>query len=240
MSEPLFSLTEVTKTRRQGPGYALHISRLVIQPGETIAITGPSGCGKSTALDIMGMALQPDTAREFYLRVGGQEVDVAKCWQKGQQDRLANLRLKYLGYVLQTGGLLPFLNVRQNMELTASINNLPGRDNHVRELAAALNIERLLDSMPGKLSIGERQRVAICRSLAGRPAVIMADEPTAALDPIQAEIVLDMFLNAVRTMGVTLILVTHNHDIVKSRQLKEIRITLEPQPDGVSRAILED
>ena len=237
--QPLFSLKNVSKTRTQGPGYALDIARLDIMPGETIAVTGPSGSGKSTALDILGMALKPDEAGEFRLHVGGEDVDVARCWQRGEQDRLAGLRLRHMGYVLQTGGLLPFVNVRRNMELIAGVNGLPEREEHVRQLARTLGIERLLDSMPGKLSVGERQRVAIGRALASKPAVILADEPTAALDPYHAGTVLDMFLDAVRTLGVTLILVTHDQSIVTSRGLKELRIAITPQSDGLSRAVLE-
>ena len=237
--QPIFSLQGVSKVRAQGPGYALDIARLEIMPGESIAVTGPSGSGKSTALDILGMVLRPDTAETFRLHVAGESVDVAECWQRGEQDRLAALRLRHMGYVLQTGGLLPFVNVRRNMALTAEVNGLPGMAAHVRELADMLGIGRLLDSMPGTLSIGERQRVAIGRALASKPAVILADEPTAALDPHHAGAVLDMFLEAVNSLGVTLILVTHDQDIVRDRRLKELRITILPRPDGVSHAVLE-
>jgi len=236
---PLFALKGVRKTRTQGPGYTLDIARLEVLPGETIAVTGPSGSGKSTALDILGMALRPDTAETFSLHVAGESVDVAQCWRRGDQDRLAALRLRHMGYVLQTGGLLPFVNVRRNMTLAAEVNGLPDSAAHVRELADLLGIGRLLDSMPGRLSIGERQRVAIGRALASKPAVILADEPTAALDPRHAGAVLDLFLEAVASLGMTLILVTHDHAIVRSRKLKELRIAIQPQADGASLAVLE-
>jgi len=236
---PLFTLHNVRKARAQGPGYALDITHLEIMPGETIAVTGASGSGKSTALDILGMALRPDTAETFRLRVAGENVDVARCWQRSEQDRLAALRLRHMGYVLQTGGLLPFVNVRRNMALTAEVNGLQGSAAQVRELANMLGIGRLLDSMPGRLSVGERQRVAIGRALASKPAVILADEPTAALDPHHAGAVLDMFLEVVASLGVTLILVTHDQNIVRSRRFKELRITILPQPNGASRAVLE-
>lgn len=235
----LFKLQGVSKIRTSGPGYVLDIPQLIIKPGDKIAITGPSGSGKSTALDILGMTLQPDQTDQFLLQVDGQEINVAQCWRARQQDRLAYLRLRYLGYVMQAGGLLPYLTVRQNMLITADVNNLPQREKHVQELASALNIERLLEAMPSQLSIGERQRVAIGRALASRPAVIMADEPTAALDPYHAQAVLDMFLAGVQTLGVTLIMVTHSQDIVKNHMLREIHIAVEQQADGLSRAILK-
>ena len=239
MDTEIFRLLNVGKARLNGPGYELVIPQLRIMAGETVAITGPSGCGKSTALDILGMALQPDRAERFVLNVGGKPADVADCWSRGDQDSLAALRLRHMGYVLQTGGLLPFLSARDNMELTARLNGVADACNRVEELAGSLGIARLLESMPGQLSVGERQRVAIIRALASGPAVILADEPTAALDPYHAGTVLDMFLQAVSDLGVTLIMVTHDQDTVRNRGLKELKIHIVPDNNGASRAVLE-
>jgi putative ABC transport system ATP-binding protein len=240
---PLFHLESVSKTRARGSGYTLDIVRLDIMPGETVAVTGASGSGKSTALDMLGMALRPDAAAAFTLCVAGESVDVAACWRRGDQDRLAALRLRHMGYVLQTGGLLPYVTVRRNMALAASVNGLPDSAERVRDLADLLGIKNLLDAMPGTLSIGERQRVAIGRALASKPAVILADEPTAALDPRHADTVLDLFLEAVNSLGVTLVLVTHDERIVarivRSSRAKEARIASPAGPDGASRAVLE-
>jgi len=235
----VFVLEGVQKSRVSGPGYALDIPCLTVRRGEAVAITGPSGSGKSTALDILGMALQPDAAGRFTLHTGDTVTDVAACWRGGDQNTLAALRLRHMGYVLQTGGLLPFLSARGNMELTAMLNGRADARARVEALAERLGIARLLDSMPGRLSIGERQRVAIGRALASGPDVILADEPTAALDPYHAGAVLDMFLEAARDMGVTLIMVTHDQDIVRERGLKEWRIRVTPEADGLSRAVLE-
>jgi putative ABC transport system ATP-binding protein len=237
MVEPVFTLRGVRKSRPGGSGYALDIPDLTIMPGETVAITGPSGSGKSTALDVLGMILRPDAAECFRLSVRGETADVAACWRLGRQDALAALRLRHMGYVLQTGGLLPYLNVRQNMGIAASINGMPDAGRQVSELAAALDIERLLEAMPGILSIGERQRVAIGRALASRPAVILADEPTAALDPCHAGAVLDMLLEGARSLQVTLVLVTHDQELVRSRALRNVRIEVR-QTDGLSLAVL--
>lgn len=239
----LFKLEGVRKIRASKqehiPGYILEIPKLEIQAGDTVAITGQSGSGKSTALDILGMALLPDAVENFLLDLGEQKIDVAACWTLKQQDRLAALRLQYVGYVLQTGGLLPFLTVRQNMELSAALKKSADREEYVLELARELGISRLLDVKPGQLSIGERQRVAIGRALAHRPQVILADEPTAALDPLHADKVLDLFLGAVNNLGVTLILVTHARNIVKNRRLKELNICIQQNEDGLARAVLE-
>ena len=217
---PLFTLKGVGKTRTQGPGYTLDIARLEVMPGETIAVTGPSGSGKSTALDILGMALRPDAAETFQLHVAGESVDVAQCWRRGEQDRLAALRLRHMGYVLQTGGLLPFLSARENITAVRRAVGLPdGKD--VDELAERLDIGRLLPVSPHKLSVGERQRVAIARALASRPALILADEPTAALDPVNAQGVMDLFTDLAREMGCTVVLVTHAPEMARRLGFRE-------------------
>jgi len=238
----LFAIRGLSLARSTGPGYALRIPSLRIRAGEKIAITGPSGCGKSTALDILGMALKPDSAEEFLFAPAGltRSVDVAGAWRKGAQNRLAALRLQHMGYVLQTGGLLPFLNVYENMELAARTLALPQRKERIEHMAERLGIGRLLRSLPGQLSVGERQRVAIGRALATLPDVILADEPTASLDPYHARAVMDIFLGMVEEAGTTLILVTHAPEIVRQAKLKEISMRLEALEDGMVNAVLEN
>jgi len=237
----LIAIRDVRFTRAGGGGYTLSLPALDIRAGEKIALTGPSGCGKSTALDLLGMVLRPDAAGEFLFFPPGREPqDVAACWRAGQRDRLAALRQRHMGYVLQTGGLLPFLRVSENMELSARALNLPDRRERVREIAHTLGIAHKLQAMPGELSIGERQRVAIGRALAGRPDVLLADEPTASLDPGHAAVVLEMLLEAVATYAVTLVLVTHSPEIVQAAHLREYRIRLERQEeDGVTAVLSE-
>ncbi|WP_428564675.1 MAG: ABC transporter ATP-binding protein [Solidesulfovibrio sp. DCME] len=240
-TRPLLSIRDLRLTRNAGSRYSLSIPRLDIQAGEKIAVTGESGCGKSTALDLLGMVLRPDTAGRFqFAPPGAPGQDVAACWRDGRRDRLAGLRLRHMGYVLQTGGLLPFLTVRENMELSAKVLDLPGRDGHVRDIARTLGIEHKLRAMPSALSIGERQRVAIGRALAGRPAVLLADEPTASLDPGHAGVVLDMLMDAVETYAVTLVLVTHSPDIVRSACLREYRMRAARQGEDGVTAVLTD
>lgn len=249
---PLFLLRNVRKARGRGPGYALHIPCLRIEHGARVAITGPSGCGKSTALDILSMALAVDEGEAFLFtphpdapcdialngQAGGQ-VDVLACWRAGRRDLLAAARLAHMGYVLQTGGLLPFLSVRENMELTAELLGLPDRREAAAQMAEALGIRRLLDAMPARLSVGERQRAAIGRALLSRPSVALADEPTAALDPRHADAVLDIFLECAATMNATLILATHDHRLVRRGAFTELPMRVESLDDGTSRAVLE-
>lgn len=255
MSNPLFTLRHICKSRRLGPGYTLAIPHLQINAGERIGLTGPSGCGKSTALDLIGMVLRPDLDVDTPLAPGTNQAqpeftfhpqgpgasdgyNILELWQN--KAALAALRLEHMGYVLQTGGLLPFLTVFENMALTAKALAQPDIPDRVRELAKTLGIERLLSMLPGHLSIGERQRVAIGRALASKPRVLLADEPTAALDPVHAQVVLDLLLHAVEASGTTLILVTHAPDVVERAGLRHLHTRLEQQPNGLVQALIED
>ena len=237
----LYTIQNLVKRRHREQGYCLHIRHLSIRVGARIAITGPSGCGKSTTLDILGLALHPDTADRFHFLPSKDSVDIMKLWQHGRHDDMAALRLKHMGYVLQTGELLPFLTVIDNMTLTArmaGIDPLEARDT-ATTLAESLNVTHLLSAMPATLSVGERQRVAIVRALTPRPQIVLADEPTAALDPYHAACVMEAFLNAIEIQGGTLILVTHNADWARHGGLEQRNFLLETGAEGVT-AVLDD
>lgn len=234
MSRPLFLLQNVCKTRCQGPGYELRIPSLRIHQGDCIALTGASGCGKSTVLDILGMVLAVDGEKFCFA-----SFDILQKWRQGSFDHLASIRLTEIGYVLQTGGLLPFLSVGENIQLRANLLKIGDRVKSTEKLAAMLGIQHLLEVMPDRLSIGERQRVAIAQALLSKPPVVLADEPTAALDPYHADAVLDIFFKAVKESGTTLILATHDRRIVDQWDLKEMPIRVERRQDSTSVAILE-
>ncbi len=238
----IFSLKNVVKQRQREQGYKLLIRNLQIRAGARIAITGPSGCGKSTTLDILGLSLEPDSGDKFsFTPERKPSVNILGLWGQGKYDDLAFLRLHNLGYVLQSGELIPFLNVMENMTLTA---RLAGIDSSLAEKKASefgeeLGIQNIFQSMPGALSVGERQRAAIVRALTPEPEVILADEPTAALDPLHAGKVMKIFLDVVSRIGSTLILVTHNLDWALAGGLKEIPFILNESKDGVT-AILDN
>lgn len=237
----LFSLKNVVKQRQREQGYRLLIRNLQIPAGARVAITGPSGCGKSTTLDILGLSLRPDAGDGFsFAPKNRPPVNVLEIWESGKQDVLAGLRLHNMGYVLQSGELVPFLNVMDNMTLTARLAGLNSSEAEkaARAFGEELGIERLYSAMPSTLSVGERQRVAIARALTPDPEVILADEPTAALDPLHAEKVMEAFLNAVGKTGSTLILVTHNLEWALAGGLEEIPFDLRESEDGVT-AILD-
>jgi putative ABC transport system ATP-binding protein len=115
-SRVVFQLNRVTKNWSGAHGFELTVPELVIRQGEKVALVGFSGCGKSTLLDLLAMILQPDNAAEFaFFTAGEKRLDVADTWKRNNLDRLARARMRYIGYVLQTGGLLPFLSVYDNI-----------------------------------------------------------------------------------------------------------------------------
>lgn len=239
----LYQLNDVRKTRAGKRSFELVIRNLAIAEGARIAITGPSGCGKSTTLDILGMSLSPDPGGEFLFQPpgSGNAVQISRLWEQQDTGELAELRLRYLGYVLQTGELFPYLTVGENLQFVAKLAGQDKRDTEelARQMAARLDIGDNWDSWPGTLSVGERQRVAIGRAIVGRPKVILADEPTAALDPLHAEDVMQIFLEALEDFGSALVLVTHNTQWALSAGLAEAAFVLEKKADGATVSILD-
>lgn len=213
-ASPLLSIRNLVK-RRAGSDrtFELELTALDIAPGRALAFVGPSGCGKSTLIDLLAMTLRPDTVGAFTVTDprDGSVTEVAPLWEKRRLDDLGRLRARHFGYVLQTGGLLPFLSVRRNIDLTQRILGHEDRD-WVDTLARRLDIADLLAAPPAKLSVGQRQRVAIARALAHRPALVLADEPTASLDPINADAVMSLFMELIAGVGAALVLVTHDRD----------------------------
>lgn len=215
LGRPLLSLRDVVKRRGGAPGFELAIGSIDLEAGRAVAFVGPSGCGKSTLIDLLAMTLRPDGAERFVLTPpdasanGHGEVDIAALWQRRRQDALGRLRARYFGYVVQTGGLLPFLRVGANIALPQRIIGT-GEPARVRDLAGRLGIAEMLGRYPARLSVGQRQRVAIARALAHRPAIVLADEPTASLDPANAEAVMTLFMELIDQSAAALVLVTHD------------------------------
>ena len=179
----MLNLSAVHKNRGLGSQrYSLVIPALHLGAGEQLAIVGPSGCGKSTLLDLLALVLAPDQVGRFEFN----QLDIGGLWRANQQSTLAGLRSRHLGYVLQTGGLLGFLDVRSNIALSRQLLGLKD-DGSVARLAAQLQISDQLAKKPGALSVGQRQRVSCARALAHAPQLVLADEPTASLDPLNAE-----------------------------------------------------
>ncbi|MDF0729337.1 ABC transporter ATP-binding protein [Pseudomonas entomophila] len=232
-------LDVVRKSRGQGAQrYSLEVDRLHLAVGERVALVGPSGCGKSTLLDLLALVLAPDAAEGFSLELGGAAQDIAGLWRGRQLDRLAALRSRHLGYVLQAGGLLGFLDVRGNIGLPRQLLGL-GDDGSVTRLAEALDVQDQLRKRPAALSLGQRQRVSCARALAHAPSLLLADEPTAALDPVNAGRVMQLLLREAQARQVTCVVATHDEALARSAGLTVWRMHCRRDADGGVTARLE-
>ncbi|KIH81099.1 ABC transporter ATP-binding protein [Pseudomonas batumici] len=234
----MISLREVRKTRGEGAQrYSLEVPRLSLAPGEQWAVVGPSGCGKSTLLDLLALVLAPDRAGLFVYDDPAGALDIAALWRQGRHDRLAALRSRQLGYVLQTGGLLGFLDVRGNIALSRQLLGLKD-DGSVRRLAEQLEIADQLEKKPQALSVGQRQRVSCARALAHGPRLLLADEPTAALDPLNAGRVMQLLLSQAREQGACCVIATHDEALVRELGVPVLRIACQRDGDGGVTATL--
>lgn len=192
--------------------FDLHVPLLQIFPGEVAAFVGESGCGKSTLLDILGLICKPNSADEFAVLPG---TDDATDINKAGDPTLANLRRRHFGYMLQSGGLLPFLSVHENVSLPLRIN---GADRTgVDDLISSVGLNSHAVKKPAYLSGGQRQRVALARALAHKPAVVLADEPTGAVDKLTAVEIRDLLLSCARSRGAAVLIVTHDEPLVRGK-----------------------
>jgi putative ABC transport system ATP-binding protein len=203
--DALIRLAEVTKRYVAGGTAALDRISLEVAAGEAVAVMGPSGSGKSTLLNLVAGLDRPTSGS---VTVAGQRVDALS------ETRLARYRRREVGMVFQFFNLLDDLTVAGNVLLPAQLAGTSRSRARARctELLDQLGIGRYRDTYPGRLSGGERQRVAIARSLINDPAVLLADEPTGAVDTAAGEEIGRLLLD-LNAAGQTLVLVTHSPDL---------------------------
>lgn len=234
----MLRLRDIHKTRGEGrQRYSLSIPHLDLAAGQQIAVVGPSGCGKSTLLDLLALVLSPDRSGQFSVELDGGTFDIAALWQADNHDALARLRRKACGYVLQTGGLLEFLDVRGNIELPRRLLELPA-DDRVQRLAEHLEIAEYLGKRPHQLSVGQRQRVGIARALAHAPRLVLADEPTASLDPANAQRVMQLLVEQARVSRTCTVIATHDEPLARNAGLAVLPIHWQRDADGGVTATL--
>jgi putative ABC transport system ATP-binding protein len=233
---PAIAVREVTKTYESGrvAVRALAGVSLDVAPGEILLLMGPSGSGKTTLLSIMGCILRASSGS---VSVQGQEVATLS------ERRLPDVRLRHFGFVFQGFNLFPALSAGENVEVALGLKGIRGREAR-RQAAAALDQVGLADKVdmrPADLSGGQKQRVAIARALVGDPSIILADEPTAALDSSSGQMVMDLLRSLARARNRAVVLVTHDSRTYRYAD-RLVRIEdgrLAPQSDGESQRILE-
>ena len=207
---------------------ALKPCSLTVQAGELAALVGPSGSGKSTLLLAISLILEPNTGR---IVINGQEI-YNNGWT-GVDDRA--FRRRNIGFIFQQHNLIPFLTTQENVALVMQLNGTGRREaaRRAKELLGYLEIAHRADSLPANLSGGEQQRVAIGRALANEPPLILADEPTAALDTDRGTKVMALLHKIARERRSAVIAVTHDQRMIKGfdavYHLDDGRLTRMPQ-----------
>jgi lipoprotein-releasing system ATP-binding protein len=188
-------------SRAYGPATVLDDVSFSVEPGELVALTGPSGSGKTTLLQLIGSLDRPTSGTILV-----DDIDV------GELSDPARFRRDTVGFVFQLHHLLPALTVQQNVELTMVAAGVGRRERAERslELLETVGLADRLRGFPADLSGGERQRVAIARALAGRPRLILADEPTGALDTAASQRIWDLLIDVRRRLGTTVIVASHD------------------------------
>jgi len=225
----LLETVDLKKTYRTGKVdvEALRGVDIRIRAGELVAIMGPSGCGKSTLMHLLGAMVRATSGQVL---VDGK--DIARM---NDSERTSVRRTK-IGFVFQKLNLLPTLTAKANIEIARTIQGSegdPATDSYLAEILKLLKIDEKLERRPSELSGGEQQRFAIARAVSHRPAIVLADEPTGALDSKNSEAVLQMFRELNRKFQQTILLVTHNPELAGyADRLIEMRDGLVVQDSG--------
>jgi putative ABC transport system ATP-binding protein len=200
VSRDLFQIRELAKVYRMGEVevHALRQVTLALQEGQFVCLLGPSGSGKSTLLNIIGGLDVPTSGQVLY-----RDTDLTRAGEA----ELTHYRRKHVGFVFQFYNLIPSLTASENVALVTEIADNPMRPD---EALGLVHLDQRRDHFPAQLSGGEQQRVAIARAIAKRPAVLLCDEPTGALDISTGIVVLEALARVNTELGTTTVVITHN------------------------------
>jgi len=216
---PLIQLNNATKVYQTGKDqvYAIKQVNLSIEQHELVAIVGESGSGKSTMLNLLGLLDRP-SAGDYFLN--------NKNISTYTDDELADLRNRQIGFVFQSFFLLPRLTVEQNIAMPLLFRNFSYREaaKSVKDILKKFHLEHLINRKPYEMSGGQQQRVAIARALVTDPLIILADEPTGALDSETGQEIMSLFFDLHKNENKTVVIVTHNKQIAEQcRRIIELK-----------------
>ena len=233
-SQPLVETRGVSKHFGEGDARvdALREVSIKVYPGQVVGLLGPSGSGKTTLLNVIGCIVEPNAG---WMSLDG-EVVFDEGWLRSD---LRGLRLEKIGFIFQFHNLLPFLNCVDNVAIVLNLAGFAPVEAKQRavELLEYLEVGHRQDAFPAQLSGGEAQRVAIARALANRPRIILADEPTAALDSERAGIVMDLLRKVAAEQDAAILAVTHDEKIYdrldRVFDLRDGRLGVDHKPQQV-------
>lgn len=234
-SRIVLSLRKVSARRLdKSQEFVLEVPSLQVREGEFILALGPSGCGKSTLLDLLGLVLRHHAAEEFRFSPD-PEADSLDLLDKDESE-LAPLRGRHIGYVLQHGGLLPFLSCAANVLLPCQLNRVREGDERLLRLAARLGIVDHLRKKPDAISGGQQQRVSIARALIHQPALVLADEPTAAVDRVQGNEIFELFRAVARERRIAVVVASHDVELASRFAERFLEFQVSDCGPGLVRA----
>lgn len=204
----IVTMEHVTKVYGEGDSrvWGLHDVSLTIQQGEIVSIVGASGSGKSTLLHIMGGVDSPTSGKVV---VDGKDIT------KLNDEQMAIFRRRKVGFVFQAYHLIPVLTVEENITMPILLDHRKPDKEYVERIMEMLGLQDRRKHLPNQLSGGQQQRTAIARALANQPSLILADEPTGALDSKNGNEVIALLQNSVKQLNQTLVLITHNIDLAR-------------------------
>ena len=204
----MIKLENVSKIYGDGENELKALDRIniTIHKGEAVAVVGPSGCGKSTMLHIIGGVDAPSEGKVYI------EAKDITCLN---DEEMSIFRRRKIGFVFQSYHLIPVLTVEENMQMPVLLDHRKADKEYTEYILEMLGLKDRRKSLPSQLSGGQQQRVAIARALANRPSILLADEPTGALDSKSGEEVMALLQHSVKELNQTLVLITHNVDLAR-------------------------
>ena len=204
----IVEMRNVTKIygEKENQVLALHNVNLDIEKGSVVSVVGASGSGKSTLLNIMGGV---DTPSDGTIFVDGKDIT------KYNDDELSIFRRRKVGFIFQAYHLIPVLTVEENIKMPVLLDHRKPDKDYIDHIIELLGLSERRRHLPNQLSGGQQQRTAIARALANNPTLVLADEPTGALDSKNGQEVMDLLMKSVHDIGQTLVIITHNMDLAR-------------------------